>query len=324
LAQHGLARVLPARELSPAALAEAVRIALGQAPALQLDVRLDGAETTVGIVETLVRERRATAGSRNASPAQVKRYDWSTVDNLLSRAADSGRTLTFWWRDDDATAHTPALDRLLALARHFATPIALAAIPSRLDASLTQRVAAEPDVHILVHGLSHTNHAPPGEKKSEFGPHRSPETLLAEAHEALRRTKETAGARFLPVFVPPWNRVAPALAADLPCLGYCGLSRFGPRDTRGGVAGLIQVNTHLDPIDWEGSRDLVSPDVLIGRVARAMGARLDGTAGAEEPIGLLSHHLVHKESTWHFCHMLLEYLSKWGAVRFSSAQLLFG
>jgi hypothetical protein len=246
------------------------------------------------------------------------------LDNLLSRAADSGRTLALWWRDDDAVAHTPALDRLLALARHFGIPVALAAIPARLDASLIQRIDAEPDVDLLVHGLSHANHAPPGEKKAEFGAHRPLEILVADAREALRRSKETAGARFLPVFVPPWNRVAPALAADLPRLGYCGLSRFGPRDIHAAVAGLTRVNTHLDPIDWEGSRDLVSPDILVGHMARAIGARLDGTADAEEPIGLLTHHLIHKESAWHFYDALLEYLSKWGAVRFSSARLLFG
>lgn len=76
-----------------------------------------------------------------------------------------------------------------------------------------------------MHGLAHDNHAPLDAKPAEFGPHRPLATLREEAARALalaqaRVPRET----LLPVFVPPWNRIAPDLAADLPALGYAGLS----------------------------------------------------------------------------------------------------
>jgi hypothetical protein len=97
----------------------------------------------------------------------------------LDRLTDTGRTTLFWWRDDDAVAASPALDRLLNLARSHAAPLALAVIPARLEPSLAQRLTAlEHDqwpagrLALLQHGYSHTNNAPDGEKKCELGPHR--------------------------------------------------------------------------------------------------------------------------------------------------------
>jgi hypothetical protein len=109
----------------------------------------------------------------------------------------------------------------------------------------------------------------------------------------------------------------------LPGLGYRGISSFGQRKTREAAAGLIEINTHLDPVDWRGSRGLLSPDVLIDRTARAIRDRLDGTADPEEPIGLLTHHLIHDERLWRFCEALLEVLSRRRTVQFSPARVLF-
>src|SRR5204862_7665831 len=132
----GLARVLREAKLAPATLAEAVQAALRQARAARPDVRLDGADATVGVVEALVQEQRAGSLRRDPSSAIQERYDWSAVDNLLSRTTDEGRAVAFWWRDDDAIGHTPALDRLLALAQRFGVSVAVAAVPARLEASL--------------------------------------------------------------------------------------------------------------------------------------------------------------------------------------------
>ena len=87
-----------------------------------------------------------------------------------------------------AVAATPALDRLLEVARAFDLPIALAAIPRGIERSLMERLGDEPQAHMVVHGLAHLNHAPPGEKKAEFGRHRP---LVALARDAL----DSGGAR---------------------------------------------------------------------------------------------------------------------------------
>ena len=62
--------------------------------------------------------------------------DWTDLTRELDRWADSGRPATFWWRDDDALTVTPALDRLLGLARDHQAPLALAVVPAGATAAL--------------------------------------------------------------------------------------------------------------------------------------------------------------------------------------------
>ena len=47
-------------------------------------------------------------------------------------------------------------------------------IPAGVEPSLTDRIEDEPNVSVLVHGLRHANHAPPGAAKAEFGPEPTP------------------------------------------------------------------------------------------------------------------------------------------------------
>jgi hypothetical protein len=82
--------------------------------------------------------------------------------------------------------------------------------------------------------------------------------------------------------------------------GYAGISAFGRRKAVHPGPGLVQVNTHLDPIDWHGTRVLIDPGRLIAMTAEAI--------ALDEPIGLLTHHLVHDEAVWRFCQAFLERL----------------
>jgi len=225
-----------------------------------------------------------------------------------------------WWRDDDAVAHTPALDRLLALASRLEIPIALAVIPAGVESSLVERLADAPRVRLLVHGLRHADHAPSGQRKAEFGPHRPLAALKADAAAGLALTRRRFGPRTRVVFVPPWNRIAPALAAALPALGFHGLSTFGDRGACEAAPGLLQVNTHLDPIAWRAGRGLADPDALIADLARRVARRPEVDA---EPIGVLTHHLVHDEAVWTFCAALLERLAGHAAVRFPPIDAAF-
>jgi hypothetical protein len=220
-------------------------------------------------------------------------------------------------------AHTPALDRLLEVARAFDLPIALAAIPRGMERSLTERLGEEPQAHIVVHGFSHQNHAPAGQKKAEFGPHRPPGALAHEAAAGLRLAREACDGKLLPVFVPPWNRVAPELLPLLPGFGYRGLSSFSNRGARDGAPGLRQVDTHIDPIDWAGRRGLLPADTIIARLAAAISARLDDEADPDDPIGLLTHHLIHDESVWRFWEALLDRLRTHENLIYPSPRALF-
>ncbi|HEX8167675.1 MAG TPA: glycosyltransferase [Beijerinckiaceae bacterium] len=316
-ARLGIARVLPEADLSSEALAAEVRAALEESPDPRPEVDLKGAETSVALVERLA---RPAAPPRRAAGAAC---DWSPLDDALRRAADEGVAIPVWWRDDDAVAHTPALDRLFGLSKAFGVPVALAAIPGRIEPSLAQRLAEEPDAAVLVHGMSHANHARAGEKKAEFGPGRPAATLAAEAAAALEAARAALGEKKLvPVFVPPWNRLAPELVARLPALGYRGLSTFGPRPAREPAPGLVQVNTHVDPIDWRGTRGLLAPEVLVRQLAAAVSVCVDGRHNME-PIGLLTHHLIHDEPLWAYCAALLERLARHPNLRYPSVEDLF-
>ncbi|WP_119418822.1 hypothetical protein [Rhodospirillaceae bacterium SYSU D60015] len=211
----------------------------------------------------------------------------------LDRWAAAERTATFWWRDDDAVTAGPALDRLFAAAG--AVPLALAVVPMQAEAALAAALAATgTQVAVLQHGHRHTNHAAPGTKKAEFTDERDLDAMTAEVQVGRGRLFEVFGARSIPIFVPPWNRCPAALTARLADIGHRVLSAYGPRPARHAAPGLLQVNTHADPIDWRGTRRFLGLGRLAEALAGHLAARRQGTADAVEPTGLLTHHLVHE------------------------------
>lgn len=291
----GLAAVVPEDGLSPSRLVAAIReAASGQLP-LAASFALDGANRSVEIAESLF----------HAAPALHRAIDWSPLDRALSHARDRGYAVRMWWRDDDAVADTPALDRLLSLSRRAGAGIALAAIPQRIEPSLGERLQAEDGAFALVHGWSHANHAPAGCKKAEFGAHRPLEIMAAEAMQALLHVQDKLGGKLLPVFVPPWNRIARDLLPMLASLGFSGISTFTDRKTAYPTEGLLQVNTHVDPVDWHGTRSLLDPGLIVASLAGAIERRAAGDADPDEPIGFLTHHLVHDAVIWSFCEALM-------------------
>lgn len=253
--------------------------------------------------------------------------DWRGLDDELSRWVDLGRVATLWWRDDDATDATPALDRLLALRARYIIGLGLAVIPERASGALAARLAADGATIALQHGYAHQNHAAPGEKKMELGPHRPAMVVLGELGTGWLALERLFGARALPVMVPPWNRIAPALVPTLPEIGLRGLSTHGARTRVEPVRGLRQVNTHLDPIDWHGGRGFVGEAAAIKTLTRSLAIRrlagLESAVG-EEPTGLLTHHLVQDEAVWAFVDRLIARLRAHSGVRILTPQEVFG
>ena len=239
------------------------------------------------------------------TPPDPMRLDWRPLDRELERWQAAGRVLDLWWRDDDATAPTEALGRLAALSERLGLPVHLAVIPARAEPALARAVAAQPQLVPMVHGWAHASHAPPGEKKAEFGAHRPLPRMQAEAGAGLARLADLFGPALRPVFVPPWNRIAPEMTATLPGLGYRALSTFTPRRAPAAAPGLAAINTHLDPIAWKTTRSLADPQALIAQTARQLADRRSGRADPGEPYGLLTHHLVHDAAIWQFVETLL-------------------
>ena len=297
LAARGLARVVPEDGLTAVSLLAAVAASLADPPPPPHGIDLAGAARSVAIVEEIARlsaPRRARGSS-----------GFDRLRAALDAAGARGIRVPVWWRDDDAVAAGPALDRLLGLAGENDAALLVAAIPAAVEPSLGARVERAPGVRLAVHGLAHANHAPAGAKPAEFGLHRPLPDLLADAAEALRLARARLPAeRLLPVFVPPWNRLSPDLAEALPGLGYAGLSSVPGAP----VPGLIRADIHLDPIDWRGTRSLAEPEALLDGLARTI------SEGGGRPLGLLTHHRVHDAALWSFLAGLLPVLLRHPAV----------
>jgi hypothetical protein len=250
--------------------------------------------------------------------------DWAALEAELDAWAAAGLRATIWWRDDDAASDSPALRRLLDLAAATGAPLALAAIPAKVEAGLAELLAAHAaDTTVLQHGYAHQNHAEPGDKKCELvSPARRP-AVLDELRRGRERLTVLFGDRFLPVLVPPWNRLDPGLAARLPGLGFCGLSTFKPRRTAEAAPGLIQVNCHLDLLQWKPARRFLGGAAALALLTGHLLARRQGRADPQEPSGLLGHHLVQDAETWVFLTALLDRLNRHPAAALLGAAEIF-
>jgi len=244
--------------------------------------------------------------------------DWSALTHELSKWNDSGMRLLLWWRDDDAVEPSAALDRLTGLSGRLSLPVHLAVVPRFAKPSLVD-YCRRPGLVPVVHGWSHEDHAASGAKKSEFGtdvPRARHDIVLA-----LNGMQNLFGTRFAPMFVPPWNRMDEGLFPELVKAGFTTVSAFTPRTEAHPVPSLTQVNCHIDPIDWRGTRDLVDPAQLIRHVVQLLSDRRNGIADNDEPLGYLSHHLVHTDAIWDFTEQFFQTIMK-GPVDLYSARLI--
>ncbi len=248
--------------------------------------------------------------------------DWKPIERMLDDLEASGQRLRLWWRDDDAVAATPQLERLIDLSIRYEAPVLLAVIPNNADQSLADRLMSEPRLIPAVHGFGHINHAGPDEKKQELGAHRPLEKVLDELAAGHRLLADLFGDNLAGVLVPPWNRIAQEVVAGLPALGFTGLSCFGPEEKIVSTSGLRVHNSHIDPIDWHGSRSLLGAEMLAGAVEGAIRSRLD--AAPDFPVGLLTHHLIHDESIWSFVEGFLERTQNNAACEWVDPSHLFG
>ncbi len=216
-----------------------------------------------------------------------------TLDDLEAQH----RKVRLWLRDDDAVVPSVALDRLLALTQDHQVPVTLAVIPKETGQPLVDRLAHAPLARVTVHGWSHHNYAPAGEKKQELGAHRPQSIVLAELKAGFDKLATLYPERFIPILVPPWNRLAPSLWEALPFIGFSRLSIFGREDTG---SPILLVNTHVDIMDWRGTGGGRAPDALFAELADWI-----GKPDAPALIGILTHHLVHDEVAWDFLQALL-------------------
>ena len=242
-------------------------------------------------------------------------------DNLSAELALWGNNLSparLWLRDDDAVEPTENLEKLSALTQRYKVPVTIAAIPNDVSQSLADWMCEHRQFSIAVHGYNHINHAPAGQKKCELGLHRGKQTVLTELGDGREKLATMFGAQFIDMLVPPWNRIDAHLVPELSGLGYKCLSTFTWKDFAK-TSPLVQLNTHVDIIDWKGNRGGRGVDELVYDLTEALKtARQHGGA----PVGILTHHLVHDAVAWEFLQQLFEFCSTHNKIEWCQAASL--
>jgi peptidoglycan/xylan/chitin deacetylase (PgdA/CDA1 family) len=224
-------------------------------------------------------------------------------------------TTTYWWRDDDAGRDDPKLERLLDLAARHERPLTVAVVPEWLEPATVERLLGSPWATVIQHGVAHTDWGGPDDKKIELGGTVDRGWLADRLVAGRERLEAAFGDRFVPALAPPWNNIATDVAARLPSLGFCGLSCDpGPP----GVVPLRRVDVHVDAVAWhEGTRSKGAAELE----AELAAARSEV---GEEPVGLLTHHLVVSEPGWRDLDQVLRLGHDDLSVVWATARQLFG
>ncbi len=205
--------------------------------------------------------------------------------SLIDALDEASSPVRFWWRDDDAGRLEPTLAPLLDLAARHAAPLALAVVPAWLDPPSAGAITGQASVDVLQHGWAHENHAQAGKRKIELGGAEDMDRLLRHLAAGRDRLARAFGARFLPVMVPPWNRIERPIAKRLPSLGFEVLSAWHDAEWCE-MEELRRLDTHLDIVDWRQTRSVRPLVALTSSLASLVRSRPSG------PIGILSHHVV--------------------------------
>ena len=248
---------------------------------------------------------------------------WAQLETELDAWSASGRVATFWWRDDDAAAPGPKLDQLVEISKPAG--LLLAVIPKRLESALVVSLAHAPHVYVAQHGYAHINHAPRGQGLGawELGLHRGIDIVMADLDAGRECLEDHFDSQFLPIVVPPWNRIAPELLQPIAARGYRGVSAFGPRTAAKPVAGLTVVNAHCDPIRWKGAPRFRGVDKTIAQLIEHLQARRSGFVDSDEPTGFLTHHIDLDAAAWDFSARLAELIERHDAAQWQQPQDLF-
>ncbi len=247
---------------------------------------------------------------------------WYRLDAKLQQLAALGQQVPVWWRDDDAVADTPALQRLLDLAADSACPLALAVIPAALEPCLAPALNRHPaNSRVLLHGFDHCSRSPAGVRKCEFAAERDLDDIRMALQQGQGRLRAVFDERYRPVLVPPWNRLREDLPGHLADWGIFGLSVLGPAHPH---PGLWCHNVHLDLIDWK-QRRFAGETRLLAQLLALLDQRMNALAETApvEPIGLMSHHRDTDEATWQFLTRLLQLLAHAPAITLTDPADLF-
>ena len=258
------------------------------------------------------------------SAAKQDNDPWLPLTRELDAWASDNQLATLWWRDDDAVAAGPKLDKLIEITR--STGLLLAVIPAKAETSLSSRLADCQHVQVAQHGYSHTNHAPRGQGLGawELGMHRGESAVLADLASGQEQLENLFGSAFLPVIVPPWNRISHELYQAIASRGYTGISAFGSPASDQQTYGLILANAHCDPIRWKTGARFAGVSKTISQLVTHLEARRTGQIDIHEHTGYLTHHIDLDSEGWAFSARLRTVIDSHPGAQWVSALSVFG
>ncbi|WP_285906614.1 polysaccharide deacetylase family protein [Pseudodesulfovibrio pelocollis] len=204
------------------------------------------------------------------------------VDTLLAGAAPG---VEVFFRADDVAAPGEACERMLEIFARHGLPLHLAVTPAWLTPArwdVLHRWAGDSDQWCWhQHGWRHVNHQRAG-RKGEFGDERTPEAKRADLARGRARLEAIMGARFSPVFTPPWNRFDAQTARLLHEAGYVAVSRWaGAQGAVPTPEGLPDIPVNVDLHTRRESDPAEGLDALLREIEGGLASRR---------VGFMLHH----------------------------------
>lgn len=241
----------------------------------------------------------------------------SSLERLKSALAQRQEPLRVFFRDDDADEDEARLRRLLEIFLRRKIPINLGVIPGRLTAAgaglLAQFIRAAPElIELNQHGWLHLNHERDG-RKCEFGPSRTYAEQLSDIAQGQARMTEAFGARWFPVFIPPWNRCVEETYRALDQLGFRALSAKQGSAVVTGYR-FKEISITLDLFNWRGEAGLKPADEIVDELIAQL--------ARQQTIGVMLHHKVMDGRACAFLEVMLDTLRSHPSVNFHTFQNL--
>lgn len=226
-----------------------------------------------------------TANHKPDMPSPQSDMAWQCLaDELAARP-----WLRIWWRDDDAAFIHPLHAVLRLVARHrleamldvlerYRMPTLVAVVPYKFlnGARPIARLLAQRGAPVAVHGLRHRSRLPGG--ANEFPPGLDDERQCALILQAHRELAMVYGPKALPVFVPPYNTMSPALACLLEAQGLV----ISARNPDPCAPESNDRHVDYDFVDWRARR-LLPHDRILRDLTRLV-------RSGRRSLGLNGHH----------------------------------
>jgi len=210
-------------------------------------------------------------------------------------------------RDDDVKVFTPQFIEIFYLFKKYKIPVIYAVIPKGVDEKTVSFLNKEKQknpglLDIIQHGFQHTNYAPAGIPKYEFGDRRTYAQQKADILRGLKKMQRLFGKNFTPAFTPPYHKYNLTTLKIINELKIPVFSANKPTRWKKKKFHDIPINIELN--DYQNGLVNISAVEMIKRISKKLNS-------PQRIIGLLFHHKTFTHEN-HFKEMekVLKFLMK--------------